>query len=339
MKKISVIIPVYKVENYLRACIDSVLASTYTNLEIILVDDGSPDNCPGICDESAGKDARIKVIHQENQGIVGARNTGLRHATGDYVAFADSDDSVSPILYEQLVRAIERTDSDLAACEYTDNTASLCTSAEAVRKSHLLFSGADELISVLTCTHSVRNRTWTSCYIWNKLYRRDRIQFEFRKECLMCEDLRFNWDYMKTCRTMVVVPAPLYYYRLNEGSITGIYKLQTNNPKMVMNGIRNAQTWDVIAHNSPITSPALIDYLHNRAAYTAHGALWRVYCAGVEREHSQYVQEARALLRSYCSKLFRDRETYNVKVRAVVWLCRYVFPLWKLAARLSAVLK
>ena len=103
MELISVIIPVYNVEQYLAECIDSVLASTYSNLEIILVDDGSPDNSPAICDAYAAKDKRIKVIHQSNGGLCTARNAGLRIATGTYIAFVDSDDIVSPFLYEKMI--------------------------------------------------------------------------------------------------------------------------------------------------------------------------------------------------------------------------------------------
>ncbi|MBQ9285530.1 MAG: glycosyltransferase family 2 protein [Bacteroidaceae bacterium] len=97
---LSVIIPVYKVEPYLRECIDSVLAQSYTNLEVILVDDGSPDACPAICDEYVSQDARVKVIHQTNQGLSAARNAGIEVAQGSYIAFVDSDDYISPTYFE-----------------------------------------------------------------------------------------------------------------------------------------------------------------------------------------------------------------------------------------------
>ena len=92
MNLISVIVPVYKVEPYLRRCVDSILAQTYQDLEVILVDDGSPDNCPEICDEYAAQDERIKVIHKANGGLSSARNAGLDAASGDWVSFIDSDD-------------------------------------------------------------------------------------------------------------------------------------------------------------------------------------------------------------------------------------------------------
>ena len=115
---ISVIIPVYKVEAYLRCCLDSVLAQTYTELEIILVDDGSPDGCPAICDAYAGRDARVKVIHQKNAGLSGARNAGMDIARGKYFAFIDSDDFVALDFIERLYDACVSTGSDMAICRW-----------------------------------------------------------------------------------------------------------------------------------------------------------------------------------------------------------------------------
>ena len=114
---ISVIVPVYRVEEYLERCVESILSQTYENLEVILVDDGSPDRCPAICDAYAGKDARVKVIHQENKGLSGARNAGIELAEGEYLAFVDSDwcDGMTPdkagMVHEGFarIREIERT--------------------------------------------------------------------------------------------------------------------------------------------------------------------------------------------------------------------------------------
>jgi len=111
---ISVIVPVYKVEPYLRKCVDSIINQTYTNLEIILVDDGSPDNCGAICDEYAAKDSRIKVIHKENGGLSDARNAGMEIMTGDYVAFVDSDDWIEPQMYQRLYELLEYYHADMA---------------------------------------------------------------------------------------------------------------------------------------------------------------------------------------------------------------------------------
>ena len=113
-EKISIIIPVYKVEDYLETCIDSILAQTYKNLENILVDDGSPDSCGSICDRYARVDARIRVIHKENAGVARARNDGLDIATGDYISFIDSDDWIAPDTYECLHRELKKQGADCA---------------------------------------------------------------------------------------------------------------------------------------------------------------------------------------------------------------------------------
>ena len=115
---ISVIIPVYKVENYLCRCVDSVLEQTYTNMEIILVDDGSPDNCPVMCDEYARQDSRVKVIHQENAGLSGARNAGIDMAQGQWLAFVDSDDYLAEDFLERLYQACVDTGSSLSVCRW-----------------------------------------------------------------------------------------------------------------------------------------------------------------------------------------------------------------------------
>lgn len=129
--RLSIIIPVYKVKRYLKQCVESVLQQTFNDLEIILVDDGSPDACPALCDAYARKDARIRVIHQDNLGLAGARNTGLRRATGDYVGFLDSDDYLEPDAYAKLYAAASKHDADIVFCQakYFDEKADIIIEA------------------------------------------------------------------------------------------------------------------------------------------------------------------------------------------------------------------
>ena len=109
MLKLSVIVPVYKAEQYLKRCIDSILGQNYKNIELILVDDGSPDACPGICDQYQEKDERVIVFHQQNSGVAVARNSGMRIATGDYITFVDSDDYLpdDPTIYSKAISILE----------------------------------------------------------------------------------------------------------------------------------------------------------------------------------------------------------------------------------------
>ena len=118
MEKITVIVPVYKVEKYLNKCVESIVTQTYSNIEIILVDDGSPDNCPKICDEWAEKDNRIKVIHKKNGGLSEARNVGIKKATGDYISFVDSDDIISVNMYKNMMNLMIKNNADIVTCEF-----------------------------------------------------------------------------------------------------------------------------------------------------------------------------------------------------------------------------
>ena len=117
MTRISIIVPVYKAEKYLPRCVESLLSQTYRELEIILVDDGSPDNCPEICDGYAEKDSRVKVIHKENGGVSSARNAGLEAASGDYITFVDSDDYVDGQMYEKMLSVAEEYSCDVVMCD------------------------------------------------------------------------------------------------------------------------------------------------------------------------------------------------------------------------------
>lgn len=120
MNKLSVVVIIYKVEKYLKQCLDSILIQTYKDFELILVDDGSPDGCPAICDAYADKDARIKVIHQKNQGSVMARCNGFLAATGEYISFIDGDDWIDPDMFEKLMISADKNNADLVVCGYKE---------------------------------------------------------------------------------------------------------------------------------------------------------------------------------------------------------------------------
>lgn len=329
MKMVSVIVPIYKVEKYLRECVDSILASTYRNLEIILVDDGSPDRCPEICDQYAEQDARIRVIHQKNQGLIAARNAGLKIATGDYIGFVDSDDAISPVMYELLADAIR--DADMAACENCRTADKLVTTKTKTRP-YVCMDSYDQQLAMLTNAPSVREITWTSGYVCDKLYRRELVTDLFRPECLMCEDRRFNWDYIRHSRKTAIVPMALYMYRQNPESVMSVYNWDKANPKVAQRGVADAKVWMLIAEHSPTQDKSLQDYLKAHAAYIAHGALWRAYSSKTEKEYAAFEKETRKLMKEAYQFIWNDRETYELHVRLVCGLCRYCFPVWKLVA-------
>lgn len=206
---ISVIIPIYKVEEYLDECITSVIAQTYTNLEIILVDDGSPDNCPQMCDNWAKKDARIKVIHKRNGGLSDARNAGLDIATGEYISFVDSDDYIKPDMLEKLYASICKVDADIAACGILN-----CEGDRQNTWGCRDFVGSSEQIYGLLYDDAAYPVT-----AWNKLYRRccwEKFRFPVGK---ICEDAFTTYQLIHRANRIVMIPEALYCYRIRPESI------------------------------------------------------------------------------------------------------------------------
>lgn len=335
-KQVSVIVPVYNAENFLESCINSILASSYRRLQVILINDGSTDGSAGICDQYAQRDTRIVVRHQNNLGIVAARNAGLQLATGDYISFVDADDQISPIFYEEMVSAMESEKADIVACEYRNNLGDIaCETYPGKEICKVVMKTFEDQLAVLTCAPSIRSITWTGPYVWNKLYRAQKITEWFQKECLMCEDLRFNYTYLKSCCKMVIVQEGLYFYRIHDESITGVYRKKRGS---AANGVANAELWSYIAKNARCVSDALQNYLDARAAYTAHGALWRVYLSRSEKQYGDFVGQARKLIRKYCKLLCSDRETYGIHVICAVWSCAHIFFVWKMIVRCSIFL-
>lgn len=211
---ISVIVPVYKVEQYLSKCIESILAQTYKNLEILLVDDGSPDGCGGICDEYAGKDSRIKVIHKKNGGLSSARNAALDIARGEYIGFVDSDDWIQPEMYEILFSAIQKYGADVACCGRYD------VNGDTGEKTIGLCPEKDECISALEMLGRVF--VWDQCdsAAWDKLYHRDLFAQIRYPQGLINEDIAIFYKLMEKARTVALCDRPLYNYLHRANSIT-----------------------------------------------------------------------------------------------------------------------
>lgn len=205
MPAISIIVPVYKVEEYLPKCIDSILAQTFADFELILVDDGSPDNCGKICDEYADKDNRIVVIHKENGGVSSARNAGLDIAKGKYIGFIDSDDYIDPDMYETLYNNLVNNNADISIC-------GIFVCYKNVIKNYYsnpisgVFSGIDAFKLALSgkgCAFAP----------YNKLYKKeilDTIRFPALK---IGEDLFIIGDIMlKAKKVIICTDLPKYYY-------------------------------------------------------------------------------------------------------------------------------
>ncbi len=216
MPCISVIVPVYGVEAWLSACVDSLLSQTLSDFELILVDDGSPDDCPALCDFYARQDKRVRVIHQANGGLSAARNSGIDCARGEYLAFVDSDDVVAPDYLKRLYTAIRQEDADLALCaveDVSEEAKSLSPQVLTLPTRPGVFSGRE-----LMAQFFAPNSTYYTV-AWNKLYRAS-LWKELRYPAGMIhEDDAVAHLIYGLCAKVVCLDQPLYFYRLRQGSI------------------------------------------------------------------------------------------------------------------------
>lgn len=204
---ISIIVPVYNVEKYLDRCVESIVSQTYKNLEIILVDDGSPDNCPALCEEWAEKDRRIKVIHKKNGGVSSARNAGVEGAKGDYIAFVDSDDYIEQGAYEFMINSAVKDDSDILVCSYfADNTDDENTD------NALWDVPQSDALSKIACGD------YKYGVLWNKLYKKSVAENIMMPDLVCCEDLVYNYFAFKNAKKIKESNAKYYHYMSNDES-------------------------------------------------------------------------------------------------------------------------
>lgn len=219
---ISVLVPIYKIDQYLGICIESLLNQTYKNLEIILVDDGSPDRCPEICDLYARKDSRIKVIHKPNGGLVSARKAGILAVTGEYIGYVDGDDWVGPGFYHALYSSISESGADIAIAGFSrDLFAStkniLNAIPSGVYEGEALINIKKEMISYgeFYC-HGL------TTYLWNKLFRREAIlqyQLDMDERITIGEDAATTYNAIMASKKIVVTDNCAYHYRQREDSM------------------------------------------------------------------------------------------------------------------------
>ena len=209
--EISIIVPVYKVEKYLNECIDSILAQTFTDFELILVDDGSPDNCPALCDAAAEKDSRVRVIHQQNKGLSGARNAGIDVARGNWLGFVDSDDMIDPTFCEKMLHAAVQAGAEMAVCNILRMKENKALDSY---QEHCL---KDEVLSREEIVHRIQLSPFYM--VMTRLCRREvfeKIRFPEGKNY---EDAFTAPEILERVNKAACVAEPLYQYRLRSGSI------------------------------------------------------------------------------------------------------------------------
>lgn len=207
---VSIIVPVYSVEAYLPECIDSLLTQTYTNLEIILVDDESPDRCGEICDSYSQRDSRVKVIHKKNGGAASARNVGIEAAKGDYICFVDSDDVVLPEYIQHLYEHISQCGADIAVCSFVQFSKTKISQHKEMEPA----GEYDRNAYLLQFLNS-----WTCSLLWNKIYRREIIGSLRMEEGHRIDDEFFTYQVVLAAKKVVVFHERLYQYRLRGSSV------------------------------------------------------------------------------------------------------------------------
>ena len=216
---ISVILPIYNVETFLPRCVESVMRQTYKNLEIILVDDGSPDGCPQLCDAYAKQDERIRVLHKANGGLSDARNQGALIATGKYITFVDSDDYVKDTYVEYLYRLIEKYQTRMSLCTHTV----VFENGKTIRYGE----GGDEVLSTETCLERMLYDDVINTSAWAKLYETEMVrQFPYPVGKLF-EDIATTYKFFMACGSIACGYESQYFYMLRSSSI--VY--QQFNPK------------------------------------------------------------------------------------------------------------
>lgn len=218
-KKVSVVVPIYKVEKYLRRCIDSILNQTYSNIELILVDDGSPDNCGKIADEFAAADKRIKVVHKKNGGLSDARNHGMKYVTGEFTVFVDSDDWLAAEMIEELVDKIFIYNADVvqSAFYYAYDDYLLFENRYNDKDDPPIVLNNTSLMTELVKNTKVKN------FAWGKLYRTDIIRdIPFEKGVLF-EDVFWAYKVMHKVKRYVILNRPMCYYYQRSDSIVATY--------------------------------------------------------------------------------------------------------------------
>ncbi len=298
MKKITIVVPVYNVEKYLRECIDSIINQTYKNLEIILVNDGSSDNSPAICDKYAKIDKRIRVIHRENKGVSVARNTGIEASSGYYITFVDSDDTIETDMLSLLHESITKNSADIAICEY------------------IRFQGANDTLSVssgnevtiLPANEAICNMLYQK-EIPNgpvaKLYKKELLDDTgFPKNIAIGEDLLFNFNVFIKTRKVAVNSAKKYHYRVHEASaIHSAFSLKR------LDGLVVAKHIDIVCKKS---YPGIVNASSNRLFMEAVFIL-----LAMDEKKSKYVleyKECKTIVKKYCKIVALDRESVK-KIR------------------------
>lgn len=312
--KISIIVPVYKVKSYLRKCLDSIVNQTYRNFEIILVDDGSPDNCGAICDEYAAKDERIKVIHKANGGVASARNAGLDMATGDYIGWVDSDDWVEPQMFETMLNSAQVHDADIVICSrlesYPDHSFQMgWQQAELLNK--------EQAMALLVEDELVRS------YLWDKLWKRELFQDIRIPQLKVFEDMAVMYRLFMKAERVVCLPDVFYHYEHHDVGLTAAPSLESR-----MDFYRvTKERYEALGRDFPRLREQLAPVL---AEATVH--IWTAYYDVPKEKRRAYDAQIKAMA-AFCREHYKaalEKTQLGFAGRLVLRLTPYARP-WAFA--------
>lgn len=288
-KKISVIIPVYQVEKYIDTCVQSVLKQTYTNLEIILVDDESPDCCPEICDNYAASESRVITIHQKNLGLSGARNTGLQHATGDYILFLDSDDYLEESFCENAIAMALQNDADIVVGEIS----SVDEQGSLLNDDNSLHFAESELLDNCEAMQALLEQTRMKGYAWGKLYRKsvvDGIEYPVGK---VYEDRFTVPKYFLRAQNVCLCKDAVTYYRMRDTSISHDVSVKK------LNDLLEAEKW--LVDFCKTNYPTLVDTMES-IYFGRYVHIWiLLYDAGQKDEAKLFSNRMKEVYNNYAS--------------------------------------
>jgi len=330
---VSIIIPVYKVESYLNQCIDSVINQTYTNIEIILVDDGSPDRCPEICDEYAKNDSRVRVIHKENGGNSDARNVGIKNSHGEYLLFVDSDDWIEKSTCEQVVSIALQESADLVFFSYIREFRAKSKPKHLFCSDNIIFDTnavkeklLRRVFGLLGKELSHPEQADSIVTPWGKLYKseliKNKVEFVDHKE-IGSEDTVFNMHVLKNVKQAVYIDQCLYHYRkYNCNSFTTVYRTELFDRWIRMFSIMRQEIKD---NNYP---NIFTEALNNRIALSIVGlGLTEVSSS---RSFSQKLEKINSILsESYYKKAYKSLKLkcFPLHWKILLYFCKIHFSI------------
>lgn len=275
--EISIIVPIYKAERYLKTCLDSIIAQTYKNLQIILVDDGSPDGCGGICDSYAARDQRIQVIHQPNGGVAAARNAGLSAATGDWIGWVDADDWIERDMFEYLLRNAVAQKAEVCVCARYEELPH--------RTNRFGFSQGALLTRQGALKALLENRDLDDA-LYDKLWKRQLFQSIRFPEGRTYEDLATVYRLLEQAQTVACLPEQKYHYRRHRGSIMA----DTSLPGRMNHYLAARQRYGDLAPGYPE-----FEVLLQERCLAAAVGIWCGWCRNPAHIRRQYAPQLRQI--------------------------------------------